>query len=115
MPDSVQSQVRPDGSVVVTDTVANILDALAADLDNDLDNIRQGKGDPLASIENTAANLRLLASGTWGQGTVTDDDMVRHLSDEHGVDPNRFAGNSDDDPFAFHGDDHDEPEGHTHA
>lgn len=67
-------EVTETGAVVVSGTVARILVALASDLDGQLDALRDGKGDPLAAIEETVSLLVLLASGSWGEGTVESED-----------------------------------------
>lgn len=62
--------VAADGSLRVSPQVRDVLHALAADLDDNLDALRAGKGDPLAAVEDVAAQLNLLAGGSWGAGTV---------------------------------------------
>lgn len=68
----------PDGALVVTPLVAEVLEALAgsweAYAEQALDNAREHRGDYLADLEglleDVPAQLRLLARGTWGAGTV---------------------------------------------
>lgn len=71
------SDTAPDGAVIVTPTVRDILHALANAWESEgeqmADNVREHRGDYLADLEafteDVAAQLRLLASGSWGAGT----------------------------------------------
>jgi hypothetical protein len=83
----------PDKGLDISAEVAAVLNALAAALDDDLEAIRAGKGDPLAAIEDTASQMRLLASGMWGAGVNLPTFTCRHcervIEEEEGtwIDP----------------------------
>lgn len=57
-------------TVTVSKEAAEILNALADNLFESLEQIRDGKCDPLGTIEDIASQLILLASGSWGEGTT---------------------------------------------
>lgn len=63
------AEVTIDGRVPVSEEVSTILNMLAGQANEALEQARKGEGDYLAAIEELGALLTLLAGGTWGAST----------------------------------------------